>query len=105
MLIKHWNVWNIIAFIFLAALLVFTRDANAYMSFDGWSNFIILGGIQAAYFEIFTYRRIVYYYFRNFFRVVFRRRSLLFRSPEHCLACEFCQIRNIGRFLSIKGCR
>jgi len=31
LLIKHWNVWNIIVFIFLAALLVFTRDANAYL--------------------------------------------------------------------------
>ena len=31
LLIKHWNIWNVIIFIILSVLLVFTRDANAYM--------------------------------------------------------------------------
>ena len=75
LLIKHWNVWNIIAFIFLAALLVFTRDANAYM--------LLMAGVILLFLVVFKQHTSRFLLIGGSFIIIFAISSVLSSAGDH----------------------
>ena len=75
LLIKHWNAWNILAFIFLAVSLVFTRDANAYM--------LLMAGVVLLFLMLLKQHTLRFFLIGGSLIIIFAISSVLSSAGDH----------------------